>query len=150
MASLLLQAFAVSRLIAKLGVRRTLFIMPIIALGAYGAIGFIGGIMLVRVAKTSENSTEYSIENTVRQTLFLPTDRPTKYKAKAAIDTFVVRSADAISALMVWFGIHALGTNGRGLALMNVGLVVIWLAIAVGLARRHKQLSPDQPKASAT
>ena len=150
LASLLLQAFAVSRLIAKLGVRRTLFIMPIIALGAYGAIGFIGGIMLVRVAKTSENSTEYSIENTVRQTLFLPTDRPTKYKAKAAIDTFVVRSADAISALMVWFGIHALGTNGRGLALMNVGLVVIWLAIAVGLARRHKQLSPDQPKASAT
>ena len=150
LASLLIQAFAVSRLIAKIGVRRTLFVMPMIALGAYAAIGLIGGIALVRAAKTAENGTEYSVENTVRQTLFLPTDRPTKYKAKAAIDTFVVRSADAISALFVWFAIHALGTRGRGLALMNVGLVAIWLVIAVGLARRHKLLSPDVPLATVT
>jgi len=39
----------------------------------------------VRVGKILENSTDYSVQNTVRQALFLPTSREAKYKAKAAI-----------------------------------------------------------------
>ncbi len=141
----LIQAFLVSRVIQKLGVRRALFIMPIIALGTYGAIGLIGGLALVRAAKTAENATEYSMQNTVRQTLFLPTDRATKYKAKAAIDTFIVRFGDSLSALLVWVFVHELGMRIGGLAIVNVGLVAVWLVIAVGIAREHKKLSPDAP-----
>jgi AAA family ATP:ADP antiporter len=134
--SLFLQAFAVSRLIGKLGVRRTLFVLPLIALGAYAAVGVIGGLAVVRAAKVSENSTEYSVQNTVRQTLFLSTARAIKYKAKAAIDSFVVRAGDSLSALLVWFAIHEIGLHGRGIALVNVALVGVWLAIAVALVRR--------------
>jgi ATP:ADP antiporter, AAA family len=145
-----IQAFLVSRVIDKLGVRRSLFIMPIIALGTYGAIGMIGGLALVRAAKTAENATEYSMQNTVRQTLFLPTDRATKYKAKAAIDTFVVRFGDSLSALLVWVGVHEIGMRVRGLAFVNVGLVAVWIVIAIGIAREHKKISKDKPTAEAT
>jgi len=141
--SLVLQAFAVSRVIEKLGVRRALFVMPVIALGAYGLIGAIGGMALVRIAKTSENSTEYSVQNTVRQLLFLPTARADKYKAKAAIDTFMVRGADSLSAVFVWAAIYVVGIRGRGLALVNVGLVAAWIAIAILLARRHRMKSRE-------
>jgi AAA family ATP:ADP antiporter len=141
--SLLLQAFAVSRLIEKLGVRRALLVMPLIALGAYTLIGAIGGLALVRAAKVTENGVEYSVQNTVRQTLFLPTARAMKYKAKAAIDTFVVRAGDTLSALLVWFGVHVLDVQGRGLAWVNVALVAVWIAIALRLARRHAELSPE-------
>lgn len=138
----LIQAFAVSRVIEKIGVRAALFVMPLIAFGAYGLIGVVGGIALVRAGKVAENATDYSLQNTVRQALFLPTSRAVKYKAKAAIDTFFVRLGDTASALLVGFGIHQLGLVGRDLAVVNVGLVVVWIAIAAGVARRHRVLSP--------
>lgn len=143
LAAFALQAFAVSRLIEKLGVRRALLIMPLIVFGAYTAIAAIGGVALIRAAKIAENSSEYSVQNTIRQTLFLPTTRGVKYKVKAAIDTFVVRAGDALSALVVWCGIHLIGLGPRGLAATNIGLVAVWLAIALGIARRYRALSTD-------
>ncbi len=145
LASLAIQAFAVSRVINRLGVRRALFVMPVIALGAYAAIATIGGLTLVRIAKGTENSTEYSLENTVRQTLFLPTARAKKYKAKAAIDTFVVRAADVLSAGLVWTGIHALGGGARLLAYVNVALVVLWIVTAARIAHRRRLDGLDRP-----
>jgi AAA family ATP:ADP antiporter len=141
LASLAVQAFAVSRLIQKLGVRRAVFVMPLIAFGAYAMICAVSSIVLVRLAKGTENATEYSVQNTVRQILFLPTDRAEKYKAKAAIDTFVVRAADSVSALMVWIGVHELGARGRSFAVVNIGLVVVWLIVGVALAKRYGVLA---------
>ena len=85
-----------------------LFFLPIIALGAYSAIAFVGGLTLLWVSKIAENSTDYSLQNTVRQALFLVTTREAKYKAKAAIDTFFVRIGDTMSAGVVALGIHVL------------------------------------------
>lgn len=139
--SFALQAFVVSRAIEKLGIRRTLFVMPVIALGAYGAMAVVGGYALVRAAKVAENSTEYSLENTVQQMLFLTTGRAAKYKAKAAIDTFAVRAGDTASALVIWIGVAGLGVRGRGLAAVNVALVAVWLGLAAGVVRLHRRRS---------
>lgn len=136
------QAFLVSRVIRILGVRGALFVMPVVSFGAYGLIASIGGATLIQVAKVMENSTDYSLNNTVRQALFLPTSRAAKYKAKAAIDTFFVRAGDTLSAILVGVGIHELGLGARGFAVVNLGLIALWVAIAVGIARRHRVLSP--------
>jgi AAA family ATP:ADP antiporter len=141
--SFLIQAFLVSRILDKLGVRRALFVLPLVAFGAYAFMGAIGGLALVRTAKIAENGTDYSLQNTVRQALFLPTDRVAKYKAKAAIDTFFVRFGDTLSAVLVGVGIHQLGFAGRDLALANLGLIAVWLAIAAGIARRHRLISRE-------
>lgn len=147
LASFLIQAFLVSRIIDKVGVRWALFVLPIAAFGAYAAIGVVGGLALIRIAKIAENSLDYSLQNTVRQVLFLPTKRSVKYKAKATIDTFFVRFGDTLSAVLVGVGIHQLGFAGRQLALVNAVLVVAWIAIAVGIAHHHRQLSrEEQPR----
>jgi AAA family ATP:ADP antiporter len=144
LASFLIQAFFVSRIIDKIGVRRALFVLPVAAFGSYAAIGLAGGLALIRIAKVLENSLDYSLQNTVRQALFLPTDRSTKYKAKATIDTFFVRVGDTLSAVLVGVGIHQLGFGGRQLAFVNLGLVALWVAICAGIAHHHRQLS-DEP-----
>ena len=140
LAGFLAQAFVVSRLIGRFGVRAALFALPVIALGAYGVIGAAGGLAFVRAAKIAENAADYSVQNTVRQALYLPTDRATKYKAKAAIDTFFLRFGDALSAILVGVGIHQLGLAPRELAIVNLALVGIWLGIAAAIARRHRAL----------
>jgi AAA family ATP:ADP antiporter len=136
----LVQAFLVSRVIEYLGVRRALFVPALLVFGAYGVVGVVGGLAVIRAAKIVENSTDYSLQNTVRQTLFLPTRREVKYKAKAAIDTFFVRAGDLLAALVVGVGIHELGFRGRELAFVNLALVVVWIAIAAGIVRRHRSL----------
>jgi AAA family ATP:ADP antiporter len=141
----LLQAFLVSRVISRLGVRAALFVMPVVALGTYGVVAAIGGLALIRAAKIAENATDYSLQNTVRQALFLPTARAAKYKAKTAIDTFFVRFGDTISAVLIGVGIHHLDFGARELALVNMVLVVVWIAIAAGIARRHHLLTLPAP-----
>ena len=143
------QAFVVSRVIRHFGVRRALFVMPIVVLGAYTAIGVLGGLALIRAAKIAENSTDYSLQNTVRQTLFLPMSRAAKYKAKAAIDTFFVRAGDTLAAVLVGVWIHQVGLGQRMLSLVNVVLVGVWIPICVGIARRHRRLTASPLAAEA-
>jgi AAA family ATP:ADP antiporter len=135
--------FLVSRIFKYLGVRAALFALPVIAFGGYAAIGLIGGLTVLRIAKTAENSTDYSLQNTVKQALFLPTSREAKYKAKAAIDTFFVRFGDTASAALIWVGLHVIMLQARDFAFVNVGLVSVWLLLNVGIAREHKKLVPD-------
>lgn len=141
--SFLIQAFLVSRIIKFAGVRAALFIFPVVAFGAYGAIALVGGLAVTRIAKTLDNATDYSVMNTVRHTLWLPTSREAKYKAKNAVDTFFVRTGDALAALTISVGIHSLGLGGRQFAFVNLGLIAVWILVAIGVAMRHKTLSPD-------
>ena len=138
-----IQLFLVSRIFKWFGVRVALFVLPLVALGSYGAMLLAPALAVVRVGKILENSTDYSLQNTARQALFLPTTRDEKYKAKAAIDTFFVRFGDLASFGVVYGITTALAMSASGVAAVNVALVLIWIALAVGIARQHKQLSPD-------
>jgi ATP:ADP antiporter, AAA family len=136
-----IQAFLVSRLIDKFGVRRMLFVLPILVMSAYSAVALVGGIAIIRMAKLSENSVDYSLQNTLRQTLFLPVERVAKYKAKAAIDTFCVRAGDLLSALLVGIGLHRLGMHRTSFALANIGLAALWIPLCIRLVRHHRARS---------
>jgi AAA family ATP:ADP antiporter len=135
---LILQLFVTSRVIRWLGVRGALFILPVLALVNYSIIAVAPLLAVVRVTKTLDNSVDYSIQNTIRQALFLPTTREAKYKAKAAIDTFGMRLGDVTQA-----GIVAAGTSLRigtaGFAWLNVALTIGWLWIAGQVAREHRK-----------
>jgi AAA family ATP:ADP antiporter len=144
----LIQAFLVSRIFKYAGVRVALFILPAIAIGAYGAVMLLGGLSVLRVGKTAENSTDYSLQNTLRQALFLPTSREAKYKAKAAIDTFFVRFGDALAAGMVAIGTHTLALSPSAFAIANVGLGVVWLVIAARIGRHYERLSVPSGEAT--
>ena len=101
---LILQTLFVSRIFRYIGVRGSIFILPAIALTGYTTILLYPALSIVRWLKIMENSTDYSIQNTARQALFLPTSREAKYKAKAAIDTFFMRTGDVIMAGIVFVG----------------------------------------------
>jgi len=136
----LLQTFAVSRLFQYIGVRGALYVLPVIALVSYSVLAFVPLLAVVRVAKTLENSTDYSIQNTLRQALFLPTSREAKYKAKAAIDTFFMRGGDVIQAGIVKLGAE-LQMATAGFAWLNVFFTLVWLWIASRLEKEHRRLS---------
>jgi AAA family ATP:ADP antiporter len=140
----LLQLFAVSRVIRYAGVTPSLLVLPLVSLTGYGVMAFAPLLPLIFVAKVAENSLDYSLQNTVRHALFLVTTREAKYTAKTFIDTFVVRFGDVLAALCVWVG-SVLAASTRSFALFNVLLVVGWLVVALAIGRRY----PAPPRASA-
>jgi AAA family ATP:ADP antiporter len=135
---LLLQLFVTSRLMKHLGVRGTLFVLPVLALVSYSVMAVAPILAVVKVLKTLENGTDYSIQNTVRHALFLPTSRDAKYKAKAAIDTFFWRAGDVMQAGIVRAG-TALGAGVAGFAWFTVALTMAWLFVAGQIAREHRR-----------
>ena len=135
----LIQLFLVSRIMRYFGVQIALYVLPVVALGAYSIVAFTPLLALIRAAKISENSLDYSLNNTARQALFLPTSREAKYKAKAAIDTLFVRAGDLSSAALVFVGTH-LAFQTRGFAISNMVVISVWLVIVTALGRHYKRL----------
>jgi AAA family ATP:ADP antiporter len=84
---------------------------------------------------------DYSLNNTLRQMLWLPTSRDMKYKAKQAVDTFFVRMGDVASGTWVVIGAAALQLGVRGFALTNTVLVVVWLWLAWAIVKAHRELA---------
>lgn len=148
----LIQTFLVSRIFKYAGIGAALFVLPVIALLGYSFLIFVPVLAIVRAAKILENSTDYSLNNTVRHALFLNTSREAKYKAKAAIDTFFVRFGDLIQAAVVFIG-TTLAWTTRNFAFLNAIFVLIWLVIAWQIYRLYKQqeaaaeaANPPSPK----
>lgn len=80
-ATILIQAFIVSRIVKKFGMRGVLLALPLVALGAYGLASVGAGLSILLYVKIAENSTDYSVMNTGKQMMWLPTSREEKYKA---------------------------------------------------------------------
>ena len=136
-----IQAFVVSRVLKHFGVRVALLVLPVVAMAGYISMAFVPLLSFIRAGKMAENSLDYSLQNTTRNALYLPTSREAKYKAKQANDTFFVRLGDVLSAGVVFAGTTWLGFAPKHFALVNIGLIVIWLILAVAIGRRFKGLS---------
>ncbi len=136
-----IQAFVVSRVLKRFGVRVALLVLPVVSMAGYISMAFVPLLSFIRGVKIAENSVDYSLQNTTRNALYLPTSREAKYKAKQANDTFFVRMGDVISAGVVFAGTTWLGFAPKHFALVNVGLIVIWLFLALAIGRRFNRLS---------
>jgi AAA family ATP:ADP antiporter len=141
--AVLLQAFVASRLVKRFGLAGVLFALPAIALGAYGVVAVGATMAIVRWAKTAENSTDYSVMNTAKQLLWLPTTREEKYKAKQAVDSFFVRLGDLVAAFVVFAGTTWVALDANGFAIVNLCFVAAWIALAVALVRRNRRLASE-------
>ena len=138
---LLLQLFVVSRIVKKLGVPWAVMILPFISLSAYNILAFFPALYAVLVAKVAENATDYSLNNTVRNMLFLPCTYEQKFSAKQAIDSFFVRMGDVLSAALVFVGTAIVSLQPRGFAAVNAVIVVAWLVLAWRVGREYKRLT---------
>ena len=145
----LLQAFVVSRIVKYIGMSGVILALPLVALGGYGLIAAGAGLAVVKWTKIAENATDYSVMNTARQLVWLPTSRDEKYKAKQAVDTFFVRTGDLLHAVLVFAGTTWLGLGARGFALANLVLIAAWLVVGFLLLREYGVVMRSRVEAAA-
>jgi AAA family ATP:ADP antiporter len=138
----LLQALLVSRLVKHAGVRGVLLFLPLLAFGVYATMAAGASFAVIRWLKTAENAGDYSVMNTGRAMLWLPTSREEKYRAKQAMDTFVVRMGDVVATLVVAGSLSLLHLGPSALAAINAVLAIVWVMVASGVARLNGAPQP--------
>ena len=125
---LLLTSFVMTRF----GVGAALLFLPVAAM--LGSVSFlIAPVLLFGSAlNTCDNGFSYSINQSAKEALYVPTTKDEKYKAKAFIDMFVQRFAKALAVFlslgitMAFSGFESI----RWLSLVTVVILVLWIAAA--------------------
>ena len=141
-AAIVIQAFVVSRIVKRFGHRgRASWPCPSSPSASTAWRPRAPASLALRVLKTAENAADYSVMNTAKQMLWLPTSREEKYKAKQAIDTFFVRCGDLLAALVVFLGTHVVTSAVPGFARVNIVVVLASVGVALLLLREYRRLA---------
>jgi ATP:ADP antiporter, AAA family len=144
---LLVQLLLVARIFRVIGVGGAALVLPAVAALCYGVIAVVPVFAVIQVLKVVENSLNYSLQNTTRHALILPTSEDVKYAGKTTIDTFVWRLGDLVQAGIVALG-ALLAVTPAQFALFNVALAVVWAAVAVRLRRGYLELAGREAPAA--
>ncbi|MDA0746454.1 MAG: Npt1/Npt2 family nucleotide transporter [bacterium] len=140
--ALFVQLFLTSFIMTRFGVGVALLFLPVAAV--LGSVGFLlAPVLLVGSAlNTCDNGFSYSINQSAKEVLYVPTTREEKYKAKAFIDMFVQRFAKALAvglSLVITTIFSGFGSL-RWLSLVTVVLLLVWIQAVRHASRVFREL----------
>ncbi|QFU74895.1 hypothetical protein EY643_04150 [Halioglobus maricola] len=140
----LIQYFAVSRLIRVGGFSFAFLLTPIVIFLGYASLALLPIIGWFRYFKIAENSLDYSLQNTARQMLYLPLSRQEKYEARAVIDPFGQRLGDMFQAAIIFAGLHLLGWGATDFIPAAAVMAGVALLLAVLIVRERARILAAQ------
>ena len=138
----LVQIALTSFVMTRFGVGSALLFLPVAALCGSAAFLCFPVLWVGNALNTCDNGFSYSINQSAKEMLYVPTTRDEKYKAKAFIDMFVQRVAKAVGVglslgiTLVFTGFASL----RWLSLISAGLLVVWLLAVRYVGRSFQRL----------
>ncbi len=149
LAAVFVQMFVTGLVMINFGVGIALLLLPIMI--AFGSLGFfiVPSLLFATIMSASDNSLNYSIQQSAKEALYTPTPRDVKYKAKAFIDMFIQRGAKAVAVFLnigmaVYFGLE----NVFWLSLFVLFMIVLWILLVRYMGREFKSLARHEPEQS--
>jgi len=134
--------FATGRLATRVGMSKTLALVPIVMAVGWMAVAVSPIMMTVLVVQIIRRAGNYAITRPGREMLFTLIDNETRFKSKPVIDTVVYRGGDVATA---WFYTKLVSVFGLGLAGIGiVGAVIagIWALVGAYLGRTYDREAP--------
>jgi AAA family ATP:ADP antiporter len=139
--SFILQMLLTGRLLRSLGIRITLFVLPVMLLGGTAAVLLAPMLVSACILKGTHLLLRFSLDKSSAELLYLPVAPPrVKGQIKSFIDGFVWRMADGLAGVVLFvFGNRMKFSPGR-ISVVNLVFLVGWIAIAYGLRREYLQV----------
>ncbi len=143
-ASLAIQILATSWVMRKLGVGAALSVLPLMVLAVSGGFVLLPGLWVGSFLSIVDNALNYSMNQSARESLYVPTSPREKYQAKAFIDVFVQRSAKAVGLVLI-LGLDGMVSDNfvfiRLLSVLVLILGAVWLWHARSAGNRFDAMS---------
>ncbi len=128
--SLAVQVLATSWVMRRLGVGAALSVLPLTLLAVSSGFVLLPGLWVGSFLSIADNALNYSVNQSARESLYVPTTQREKYQAKAFIDVFVQRTAKVVglSLILVLDGMIAANYSFvRWLSFIVLVLAGLWL-----------------------
>jgi ATP/ADP translocase len=144
--SFLFHTFLTSRILRKFGIRIALLITPFLLLSGSAVVFLFMGVLFwwAVFLKGADKSLAHSLNQSVRELLYIPIPPEIKYKAKVFIDMFINKLARGIGALLILltFSLFGLwGRNSEGVVIYMSSIVVIfsvlWIILNLSITREY-------------
>ncbi|MBN2409027.1 MAG: hypothetical protein JXE07_04765 [Candidatus Aminicenantes bacterium] len=133
-----LNAFLTGNFIKKLGVKLTVLLTPaVLLLCSVGVLIAPFGLIPALIIKGGDESLAFSLNQTVREILYIPVASALKFKAKPFIDMFISRAAKVVAAIILLVFALVLNKDVDYLTpIFDPGLAkqLSWMAIAFLIA----------------
>jgi AAA family ATP:ADP antiporter len=134
--ALVVQLFLTSYIMTRFGLKTALLVLPLVILFGSAAFVALPILWIGSLLNTADNGFSYSINQSAKETLYVPTTREEKYQAKAFIDMFVQRFAKAVAVLIslgitAWFNDFESLRYLSGVVIVMIGLWM-WAAVYAG------------------
>jgi ATP:ADP antiporter, AAA family len=144
--ALLVQLLLTGFVLRRFGVAGALLVMPIVML--LGALSFMAAptLWLGKLMPALDGGFAYSINQSAREALYVPTSPQQKYAAKALVDMLVTRAAKGL-AVCISLGLTWFATDFayvRWLSVLTVCIAVAWWMSARFAGAQFARLSRDE------
>ena len=118
--------------------RAALLVPPVIMLAATLGFAFFPVVALAIVLAASDRGLNYSLQQAVKESLYVPLPDVQKYKAKAFIDVFVDRAGKALSSVALLTIIAVGGVSIAACIALALAALVVWILAANALGRAYR------------
>lgn len=135
--SLGVQLLVTQRVLAALGVGRSLFVSPAVLFAGAAAVLYTPLLWAGTSLKILDISLKQSINKAVTELLILPIPMAIKSQAKTFIDVFVDTTATGIGGIILIFLVNGLNLSVRAVCAMILLLIFLWIYFAIRLRREY-------------
>jgi len=142
--TLIVQAFATGKFIARFGVGAALCFLPFVFAAGFAVLAAAPMLAVVIAFQALQRTANFAISNPAREVLFTVVARDEKYKAKNVIDIVAVRGADAAGGWL-FAALRSLGMELRSISLVAIPIAAVCLLLAVALGRSQGRRAAPPP-----
>jgi len=103
-------------------------------------IYFNSSLWVVWAVNAAVKALNYAFNQPIKEQLYIPTSKDTKYKAKAWTEMFGSRGSKAAgSSINVWADAMTAETFLLISSIASLGLIAVWVWAAMYVGRKHKE-----------
>jgi AAA family ATP:ADP antiporter len=141
--TIFIQLFVTGLIAKRLGLTALLTIVPFIIFFGFLLLAVAASFPILALVMITRRVGEYALVRPGREMLFTIVDAETKYKAKNAIDTFVYRGGDVISA---WLNAAIVAASNSAIASIGgAAIALLWGAAGFFIGRKFdREQKPSQ------
>ncbi|MFC2157610.1 Npt1/Npt2 family nucleotide transporter [Acidobacteriota bacterium] len=148
--SYLLHTFLTNRVLKNFGIRFALLISPIVLfilsifIFILGSASFL--FLWAVLIKASDKGLAHSLNQTVREILYIPIPPEMKYKAKVFIDMFVNKFAKGIAAVILFLILTVIPHDIRPVGIAVIIFLGGWIILNFLITREYVKIVKDNLK----
>ena len=129
--------FATSRIVNKMGMGRTLALMPLLVCTGILVLAFAPIIVVLLALQVTRRAGNYAVTKPAREMLFTEVSKEERFKTKPVIDVVVYRGGDSVTAWLFTGLTEGLGLGFTAIGVIGATVAALWAAVGIWVGKLY-------------